>query len=465
LIRRLDYQRELSDADGLADSLAVSGLSPEGCRRKARLFARADAALPTPHVERPPAPHVERPRAFFVPGRIEVLGKHTDYAGGSSMVAAAERGFCLVVWPRDDNRVTVTDATRGETIRFALDAELMPRCGHWSNYPMTVARRIARNFTGPLRGGQVAFASDLPPAAGMSSSSAMIVAFYLAWHAVNQLADRHEFRANIAGASDLAGYLATVENGQGYGTLAGDRGVGTFGGSEDHTAILCARPGRVSQYAYCPVRFEREIRLPPGCVFAVGTSGVVAEKTRAAMEQYNAASRRASELASLWRQKTGRHEVHLAAALAAGPEAAKRLARIVESAAPEADRPALSARLEHFVIENEAILPAAGDALAAGDLATFGTLVDRSQHAAERLLGNQVPETIHLAAAARRCGAAAASAFGAGFGGSVWALVEASAADEFLAAWSRAYQDAFPQHARAATFFVTAAGPAAFELC
>ena len=56
-------------------------------------------------------------------------------------------------------------------------------------------------------------------------------------------------------------------------------------------------------------------------------------------------------------------------------------------------------------------------------MAAFGDLVDRSQQLAERRLGNQVPETIELARSARELGARAASAFGAGFGGSVWALV------------------------------------------
>ena len=61
----------------------------------------------------------------------------------------------------------------------------------------------------------------------------------------------------------------------------------------------------------------------------------------------------------------------------------------------------------------------------------FGKLVDESQVAAEELLGNQVPETISLAKHARALGAYAASAFGAGFGGSVWALVSRSEAEQF----------------------------------
>ncbi len=54
-------------------------------------------------------------------------------------------------------------------------------------------------------------------------------------------------------------------------------------------------------------------------------------------------------------------------------------------------------------------------------------MAERSQEAAERWLGNQIPETIALARLARHVGATAASAFGAGFGGSVWALVPGGA--------------------------------------
>ena len=53
-----------------------------------------------------------------------------------------------------------------------------------------------------------------------------------------------------------------------------------------------------------------------------------------------------------------------------------------------------------------------------------------------------------------------ASAFGAGFGGSVWALVAVDRIDDFLAAWQRSYAERFPDRAPQATFFPTAAGPA-----
>ena len=236
--------------------------------------------------------------------------------------------------------MTVIDARSGETIRFHVDAELTPQAGTWSNYPMTVARRVAQNFPGACRGADVALVSDLPPAAGMSSSSALMVGIFFILSEANHLPARDEYWHNIGGKTDLAGYLGTIENGQSFGTLEGDRGVGTFGGSEDQTAILCAEPNHISQYAYCPVEFERLLPVPPGHVFAIGSSGVVAEKTGAAREPYNAASRLASALAELWRRETGRDEPHLAAALSSAPDAAERLKSLVKSA----DRSAGSGR-------------------------------------------------------------------------------------------------------------------------
>lgn len=448
----------LGDRKRLAELLAGKGLSPRAAQAKAVLLGKAAAALL--------APAGDNLSAFFVPGRIEVLGKHTDYAGGRSMIVATEQGFCTVFRPREDGRIRVTDAVSGESVEFSLDRELTPTAGHWANYPMTVARRIARNFPSARQGVDLAFASDLPAAAGMSSSSVMMVAVFLALADANRLEETAEYRENLVDPTALAGYLGTVENGQSFGPLTGDRGVGTFGGSEDHTAILCAQPGRVSQYAYCPVALERVIPLPSDTTFAIGASGVVAEKTRAAREKYNTASRLAGVVAELWRRHTGRDDRHLAAALASSADASARLRAIVADVPPgEFTVAARLARLDHFVTENIEVIPAAGTALERGDLATFGNLVDRSQLAAERLLGNQVPETVYLAAAARRHGATAASAFGAGFGGSVWALVNVADADRFLAAWATAYREQFPQHAQSSAFFATAAGPAAFRVC
>jgi galactokinase len=131
---------------------------------------------------------------------------------------------------------------------------------------------------------------------------------------------------------------------------------------------------------------------------------------------------------------------------------------------PEFTREALTARLDQFVLETFQIIPAAGDALGREDLAAFGDLVDRSQAAAELWLGNQIPETIALARLARTSGALAASAFGAGFGGSVWALVGTADAPAFLDQWRSRYLANFPDRLGRAEFFLTSAGPPLFRV-
>ncbi len=451
---------ELADAKGLIDRLTELGLSGAAAGEKAEMFAAAGGTLLKAGV-----PGDAAAQAFFVPGRIEVLGKHTDYAGGRSIVATTERGFCVVAADRDDATVRVFADAAEEKAQFRIDPGLSPTVGHWSNYPMTVARRLARNFGAPLRGAEIAFRNDLPPAAGMSSSSALLVSSYLVLAGVNGLERREEYRTNIDSPEALAGYLGTIENGQSFGTLAGDKGVGTFGGSEDHTAILCCRPGQLAQYSYCPVRAERSIELPPEYVFAVASSGVVAEKTGSAREKYNRASALARAAVEVWNAATDRSDAHLAAAVASAPDAPDRLREVLASAEGAAFPPEqLVRRFEHFFAESEEIIPVASDALASGDVEEFGRQVDRSQELSETLLGNQVEQTVFLARSAREVGAAAASAFGAGFGGSVWALVKADAAERMVEEWSERYGDAFPQASCGSHFMLTRPGPAAFAL-
>ena len=455
--------RRLTDNSAVIDGLAARGLGEEEAAAKAERFDRCARALRRAGVTPDAAA-----RAFFVPGRIEVLGKHTDYAGGSSLVAAPERGLCFVAVGRDDATVRAVAMDLDDACEFAFSGDLAPRVGHWSNYPMTVARRLARNFPGRLCGADMAFASDLPVAAGMSSSSALVVGFYLALAAVNRLDERAEYRENLRAPESLADYLGAVENGQTFGSLTGDKGVGTFGGSEDHTAMLCCRPGMLSQYAYCPTRPERTIPLPAAYTFAIASSGVAAEKTAGAMERYNRSSRLASAVAAAWRDATGRSDATIGEALASSDiaETLRRMREVVT--APPAGGPFswedLNGRFEHFWAESAEIVPAAGDALAAGDLAEFGRQVDRSQYLAETLLGNQIPQTVFLARSARELGAAAASAFGAGFGGSVWAMVCRDEAAAFLENWAARYGEAHPGEAANASFFLTRPGPAAFDL-
>ena len=440
----------------VADALRAGGLR-DGIQTKATLFERAAQRLVTDGVSGPP-------RAYFVPGRIEVLGKHTDYCGGRSLVAAVERGICIVATPRTDGQVHIRALDVDDDVHFGWDVDLEVPTGDWRNYPMTVARRLVRNFPDHCRcGADIVFAGDLPQASGMSSSSALVIATYRALADIEQVEQANAFTAEIADQLSLAEYLGTHENGQSYGALAGDLGVGTFGGSEDHTAILCSHADTLGQFRYCPTSFERRVTVPEGWVFALGVSGVVAEKTGAAQALYNRASLLVRSLVEAWGLAGEGDQVYLAQILASAPDAPQRLRAAIDAGHGDFSAADLHLRLRHFEAE-DALIDEAAVALGAGDLDAFGAAVDRSQEYTASMLGNQVAETILLAQAAREHGAAAASAFGAGFGGCVWALVPVAEARDFLQRWSGAYHEQFPGRSSASRFFTSPAGPAAFEV-
>lgn len=239
----------------------------------------------------------------------------------------------------------------------------------------------------------------------------------------------------------------------------------TFGGGQDHTAIVTSRAGQLVQYSFCPVRFERSVTLPDDFIYVIAVSGVVADETGTAKARYNRTSQAVRSILEIWNAASGSTAVTLAEAAACTPDGPDRIRDALRhscSGGPDPDW--LIRRCEQFWLESENIIPTASNALARRDLQAFGTLVDQSQDATDKLLGNQVPETIWLAREARTLGAHAASAFGAGFGGSVWALVNRTAAQDFARRWQQAYRNSRQPAAPNSQFFVTAAGPPMLQL-
>jgi len=446
----------------LAVALSEGGLPEDEIPGKLALLASAEQAF-----ARFASGSAER--GWWVPGRIEVFGKHTDYAGGRSLLAAVPRGFILLAARRSDSQVRVLEAASGAeaTIDSAaipadsFDSPIASVAPGFRRYVEVVVRRLARNFPGAALGADLAFASDLPQAAGLSSSSALTVGMATALSRLSGLEERPEWRAAIRTREDLAGYFACVENGADFGTLAGSAGVGALTGSEDQTAILSCRAGTLSLCSFLPVVHHEDVALPAGWRFVVATSGVVAEKAGNARERYNRAARQVAALLDLWNRARSERfpEPSLAAALASEPGAEGALRALLD------EKPELHVRLTHFLRE-DARAPQAMRAFRDADEAALGTLSAASQRDAEELLGNQIPETVALAALARRLGAFAASSFGAGFGGGVWALVRSPGADEaddFARRWIGAYRELYPRHL-GADAFATSLGPGLLEL-
>lgn len=437
----------------LASRLADNGLEPAELPAKAALF---DAVLSAFAEVSPRAPE----RLLWVPGRLEVFGTHTDYAGGRTLIAAVPRGFAFAATPRPDSEIRIVDARNAQHVTIQASGRAADFSG-WRRYCAVVIERLARNFPGAALGADVVFASDLPRASGMSSSSAMIIGLARSLVRLARLDQQPDWRSAIRTPVDEAAYYACIESGMAFGGLDGDAGVGTHGGSEDHIAILCARPAALGAYAFVPARGFDSVKVPADWRVVVATSGIASEKGGAAQAAYNALASGAAVLLELWNQSEP-PAASLGAALASQPSAAGRLRTIVRaSTIPGWTPEALDRRLQHFVNE-DARVPVTVRAFREADGPALAALAAASQHDAESLLGNQIPETVMLAALARECGALAARSFGAGFGGSAWALVHAADAVAFAASWLSAYRAQRP--AAPAVAFLATPGPPLTEL-
>jgi galactokinase len=399
----------------------------------------------------------------FTPGRIEVFGKHTDYAGGHSLLAAVPRGIALEARKRSDGIVRVGDVMDGQTVNVDPSSAAPVDYRGLQRYVHVVAHRFFLNFPGCDLGTNMAIASDLPRASGMSSSAALVVGVALALVERAGLRERPEWQQHLRTQSDVASYLGCVENGLDFPGLPGSAGVGTNGGSEDHTAIVACRTDHVSLYRFVPVTPLGDTRMPEDWTFVIASSGVQADKAGSVMHLYNRASNAARALLDIWNRRSPLPAPALADALTSTPDAPEKLRRWLEPTADgEFSVDDLDRRLRHFIGET-ARGPKAAIAFRDADRAALGELSAESQLDAETLLGNQIPETILMAKLARYLGAIGASSFGAGFGGSVWAAVPRGDATAFGEEWIRAYERKVPAVGRV-PWFVARPGPAATEV-
>ena len=404
--------------------------------------------------------------AWRVPGRVAVLGKHTDYAGGSVLVGAVDRAITARARRVEGSPGSLTATTDGGdpvTLHAGVAPGLEP--GHWGRYLHTVLDRLTLNF-GKGAAAHLSISSDLPPASGMSSSSALVCATALALASLNGWDEDPRWIKAMPDRLSLAGYLAAVEGGRAWRDLPGTSGVGTRGGSEDHTGMLCGTRDRLLLAEFDPMRVERTISFPSQWALVVGVSGVLAHKTGAALEDYNRGPSTVQTVLARWNETTGRADASLAGAVrhlvgdatgeqAAGDPALKDLLRLCD---PGYERQ----RIEQFLIESLVLVPEGARLIAAADPGV-GEVLERSQELADRGLCNQVPQTRLMVSLAREAGAIGASSFGAGWGGSVYALVRADEAEGFAAQWLRAYRDR-EQGAEQAAVIVTRPGPGACRL-
>jgi galactokinase len=115
------------------------------------------------------------PRTFRAPGRVNLIGEHTDYNDGFVMPAAISLSVFVTVWPRDDRKLLIRSENFNDEIELDLDQPDPAPRRHWSDYAVGVAVTLERAGY-RLRGAQLHLRGEVPVGSGLSSSAAVEVA-------------------------------------------------------------------------------------------------------------------------------------------------------------------------------------------------------------------------------------------------------------------------------------------------
>lgn len=120
-----------------------------------------------------------QPRLFWAPGRVNLIGEHTDYSGGFVLPMAIERGTCVAGRVRDDRQIRILSLGLQDMREIDLNSPPQRRRGIWIDYAEGVARTlVAQGY--PIRGADLAVHGDVPVGAGLSSSASLEISIGLA---------------------------------------------------------------------------------------------------------------------------------------------------------------------------------------------------------------------------------------------------------------------------------------------
>jgi galactokinase len=328
---------------------------------------------------------MNRPFMLSVPGRVSLIGEHIDYHNLPVLPIAIQKRITISFVPGPDRRIRATSDQAAHAVDFALGRRFTPGPqGHWGNYARAAADAIESRHS--LANGMNAFlTSDLPMAAGLSSSSALLVAFSLALLRANQREmTLQELTALLPDSEQL---------------------VGTRGGAMDHIAILASRAGYATLInSFVPLDVDY-IPVPRNWRFLVAHSLVSAEKSGAVRSEYNARS-------------------------AAGARALKKLgftsyrqaiANCDEHCVPRLDDESEQEAFLHVMTEARRVQRATA-ALRQAELGVFGRILCESHASLRDRLHVSLPQIDTLVESVLQAGAFGARLTGAGFGGCVVSL-------------------------------------------
>ena len=351
----------------------------------------------------------------YAPGRVEILGNHTDYNGGLALAAAIDSGICAAVSRRSEPSANLLALDLNEAVNFALH---IPGPGQadtsgnplplWAKYIAGVANGLPIG-TGAHGGFDLSFSGNIPRGAGLSSSAALAVASALVLAALTN---------EKITPLDIATLCQRAENefaGARCGLL--DQLSSLFGADNALVAIdfqtLAARP----------------ITLPSAVVCLIADTGV---RHTLAESSYN----------------DRRHQCEAAARFCA--EILNRPITVLRDVAPaEFERLApkmdavIARRAKHVFDENRRVQEAIAN-LERGALADFGQLMFASHQSSRENFENSCPELDYLVEQAQQMPEViGARLSGGGFGGSVVIMTQPAAADAIATALQKSFQERF----------------------
>jgi galactokinase len=346
------------------------------------------------------------PRIFQAPGRVNLIGEHTDYNDGFVLPAAIQFQTSVAIAPRKDDKLVVRSENYKEDAEFSLGRLPENALKHWSDYVIGVAREVQEQGTG-LPGADMLIYGDVPQGAGLSSSASFEVAVCLSF--LNAASTTME-------GTDVAQLCQRAEN-EFVGAHCGimDQFVSVHAKKEHGLLLDC----RTLEYQLVPL--PEEVRLVV-CNTMVHHS--------VAGGEYNQRRKECEEGARFFAKKKPGVQALRDVSLADFQKYTVEL--------PETIR----RRCRHVINENARVLQA-GEALRRHDLRCFGQLM-RESHVSMRddfqISCRELDVMVELAE--KQPGVYGARMTGGGFGGCTINLVENAEVEEFCAAIATGYERA-----------------------
>jgi galactokinase len=322
--------------------------------------------------------------AAFAPGRVNLIGEHTDYNAGLALPFAIAEGITVTALAGDDGWVRAYALDLGESDEFAV--EQPERCAGWRAFVRGMVSELYADGL-PLRGASLEIGGNLARGSGLSSSAALEVSLCLAL--LGLAADGDRLDAVQFDRDQIARLCSRVEN----------EWVGARSGLLDQLASLYGAPATALLIDFADLRIEPvPLVLDDGWRLVTLDSGERHSLAQSGYNQRRAECGEACELLSIGSLRDAREQ-------------------------DLGDLPVtLARRVEHVLSENSRVRSAAA-ALAERDLPELGRLLDASHASLRDLYDCSTPAVEAAAARLRRAGAVGARMVGGGFGGSVLGLL------------------------------------------